>query len=453
MIVQRCILAVLIALLLAGSGMAQIKNRKYSFRVELGAFQPTLNDSARQWLLSPQVGVEAQFMLRPHLGLVGSFRYARFHNDSLHASLLEQDREFANRRWSMITIGIGPKLYLGSRKALTPYAAAQIAAVIWEIGRYPGGEKVVVEAADGGRTDFRAAEIGLSAELGVERLFADRVALSVAARFVYLTGLGADFAAWVDNSRSRAVMGITGGVAVHFGAPRKSLVEESARRERKNRSSRQVYELEDTKPSTHQPSMSQVTEDPAGQGYPRIESQAPVADADHDGIADEVDRCPATRAGEKVDLVGCPVDYDGDGVVDSLDLCPATPEHLPVDVRGCPDRARLFPRRIYHELFASGSSDLRLQSIPVVDSVIALLRMFQDVRVAVLGYTDDVGSDKANLELSQKRAEALREYFGAAGIESQRIMAVGRGESNPIASNQTRDGRGLNRRIELEFSW
>ncbi len=453
MIFQRCILAVLIALLLAGSGMAQIKNRKYSLRVELGAFQPTLNDSARQWLLSPQLGFDAQVMLQPRLGIVGSFRYVRFHNDSLNASLLEQDREFANRRWSMITVGVGPKLYLGSRKSLTPYVTAQIAAVIWEIGRHPGGEKVVVEAADGGRTDFRAAEMGLSAELGVERLLADRVALSIAARFAYLTGLGADFAEWVDDTRSRAVMGISGGVAVHFGAPRKNLVEQSTKRERRNRSSRQVYELEDTKPSARQPSMSEVIEDPAGQNYPQIESQAAIADADQDGIADEVDRCPATRAGESVDSLGCPNDYDSDGVVDDLDVCPATPEHLPVDARGCPDRAKIFPRRIYHALFASGSSALRPQSLPAVDSVVTLLRMFQDVRVAVLGYTDAVGSDKANLELSQKRAEALREFFVAAGIESQRIMAVGRGESNPIASNQTRDGRGLNRRIELEFSW
>ncbi len=451
MIVQRCFLALLFVVVLADNGAAQIKNRKYSLRIEIGAVQPTLNDSARQWLLSPHGGVEAQFMLRPHLGLVGSLRYERFHDDSLNASLLESGKGNANRRWSMLTLAIGPKLYLGSRKSLTPFVAGQIAAVLWEVERHPGGEPVVVESSDGGKTDFQAAEMGLSIEAGLEQLFADRLALSLAARFSYLTGIGADFAEWVDNSRSRAVLGIAVGAAIHFGGPRKRLADEAAKRERRSeRGSRQVYESESPEPPQQKSASSDAYLN--AEWYPAVTAVA-IADSDSDGVADEVDRCPSTQKGEPVDSLGCPIDFDHDGVVDSLDLCPATPASLPVDARGCPDRGRIFGRRIYHALFASGSSALRSQSIPAVDSVITLIKMFQDVRLAVLGYTDAVGSDTANLALSQARAEAMRDYLMAAGIEVQRIVAIGRGESNPITSNQTQEGREQNRRIEFEFSW
>jgi OOP family OmpA-OmpF porin len=72
-----------------------------------------------------------------------------------------------------------------------------------------------------------------------------------------------------------------------------------------------------------------------------------------------------------------------------------------------------------------------------------------DMQVEIAGYTDSEGDDKHNLELSRRRAEAVEEYLIEKGIPENRIVAKGYGKENPIASNDTEEGRAENRRVEF----
>ena len=85
----------------------------------------------------------------------------------------------------------------------------------------------------------------------------------------------------------------------------------------------------------------------------------------------------------------------------------------------------------------------------VLDTVYESLRDNTDIRLEIRGYTDSVGSAASNLNLSQRRAETVRDYIVERGIDIGRLRAIGYGEANPIASNLTKEGRAKNRRIEF----
>jgi outer membrane protein OmpA-like peptidoglycan-associated protein len=69
--------------------------------------------------------------------------------------------------------------------------------------------------------------------------------------------------------------------------------------------------------------------------------------------------------------------------------------------------------------------------------------------IEVIGHTDDVGDDDYNMELSEQRAESVRNYLIGAGVDGSKMVTVGAGESMPIASNKTDEGRAENRRVEV----
>jgi outer membrane protein OmpA-like peptidoglycan-associated protein len=99
--------------------------------------------------------------------------------------------------------------------------------------------------------------------------------------------------------------------------------------------------------------------------------------------------------------------------------------------------------------FSSGSSTISAKSYMILDEVVNSLKGYPEVNLTVQGYTDSVGKESTNLRLSQERAESVMNYLIGKGIERNRLKSVGFGELNPIASNNTKDGRAKNRRIEL----
>jgi OOP family OmpA-OmpF porin len=140
-------------------------------------------------------------------------------------------------------------------------------------------------------------------------------------------------------------------------------------------------------------------------------------------------------------------DLDRDGVENKIDQCPATPCNFVVDSYGCPIRTTLKIN------FKSNSAEITAKSIPKVERFADFLLKSKGSRVKIFGYTDSFGSVKKNLELSNRRAYAVMRALILRGISSSRLYAEGRGESMPIASNATAEGRALNRRIEAEISY
>ena len=177
----------------------------------------------------------------------------------------------------------------------------------------------------------------------------------------------------------------------------------------------------------------------------KVDSLGCPEDADLDGVPDGVDICPDTPYGATVDRNGCPLDSDGDGVYDGLDKCPDTRPGSKVNSYGCPERIRLEGVN-----FAYDSAELLPESLPVLDKSGQLLDDVPEMRVRIEGHTDSDGSDSYNLRLSQRRAESVRAYLiKRFNVDPNRIEARGFGETMPIASNDTSEGKALNRRVEF----
>jgi OOP family OmpA-OmpF porin len=175
-------------------------------------------------------------------------------------------------------------------------------------------------------------------------------------------------------------------------------------------------------------------------------------DSDGDGIADEIDKCPNTPAGVKVDEFGCPVDSDKDGVPDYLDECLDTPIGITVDQKGCPVNETNLNKFFLaaDDIFASNSAMIKVEGKKYLDAVIAQLQKFPDKRWKIEGHMDSNGSKRYLRNLSLDRAKAVLEYFTYFGkLKRENFQVFGMGENVPVDSNDTEEGRSRNRRIEI----
>lgn len=144
-----------------------------------------------------------------------------------------------------------------------------------------------------------------------------------------------------------------------------------------------------------------------------------------------------------------PVDSDGDGVVDTLDKCPNTLTGARVDSNGCAEKAQTF--KLEGVNFLSGSDQLTGESIEKLSDVAAFLNSQPELRVELAGHTDAQGSAILNMQLSQKRADAVKAFLARAGVDPNTLRAVGYGETLPVATNSTPQGRAKNRRVEFKI--
>lgn len=142
-----------------------------------------------------------------------------------------------------------------------------------------------------------------------------------------------------------------------------------------------------------------------------------------------------------------PVDSDGDGVNDDRDQCPGTPPNTRVDANGCPlpvERVASIKLKVN---FDFDSSVVKEQYFNDISELAAFLKRFDDIDVELEGHTDSTGPESYNQKLSQRRAQAVKEVLvNQHGISAGRIKPMGYGESQPVASNDTKDGRAQNRR-------
>lgn len=204
--------------------------------------------------------------------------------------------------------------------------------------------------------------------------------------------------------------------------------------------------------------MKMMSKDTDGDGVPDDKDRCPgtpqgakvndrgcIPDSDGDGVTDDRDQCPGTPAGMKVDGKGCILDSDGDGVSDGSDQCPDTPRGWQVNSRGCPKPI------VFRDINFEFDSALLTNAAKAAldDVVVKTLKANPGVKVKILGHTDSIGSEAYNMELSDARANSVRGYLMGEGIAQGRLMAEGRGESDPIAPNSVDSGRAANRRVEI----
>ncbi len=175
-------------------------------------------------------------------------------------------------------------------------------------------------------------------------------------------------------------------------------------------------------------------------------------DTDGDGIQDKLDKCPEVKGPKE--NAGCPwPDRDGDGVLDKDDKCP--------DVKGtaanngCPEVSDEVVKKLnaYAKtiLFDTGKASFQQQTYPVLQSIAAILKEYPSSKFSIEGHTDNVGKAPANQKLSEDRAAAVKNYLVENGITTDRLTSKGFGQTMPIDSNKTKEGKANNRRVEVKL--
>lgn len=214
---------------------------------------------------------------------------------------------------------------------------------------------------------------------------------------------------------------------------------------------------------------------------PQENNGCPWPDTDGDGLVDKDDKCPE-EPGDKLNH-GCPIiDTDLDGVRDEEDLCPETPgfpenngclwpdtdnDGVPDKDDECPNEAGTMANKGCPEvteeivdtlneygktiLFDPDKATFKTESYAILQEMSTVLKKYPNARFRLEGHTDSRGEVKDNLWLSEKRANAVRDYLINNGIEPSRLEAIGLGEAYPIATNMYIPGRAKNRRVEVKL--
>ncbi|HLP06488.1 MAG TPA: OmpA family protein, partial [Paludibacter sp.] len=189
----------------------------------------------------------------------------------------------------------------------------------------------------------------------------------------------------------------------------------------------------------------------------KVDSTGCPLDNDSDSIPDYLDKCPGTpvEARGAVDAGGCPLDTDGDGTPDYLDKCPKI---AGVDSNhGCPEIKNevkaLFKKALNGIQFEPDKLVIKPVSFKILDDIAAILIANPLYLIEIQGHTDNTGKPEANLVLSEDRAKAVKDYLEKKGIAPGRMSSKGFGDTRPVAPNNTKAGKALNRRVEFVVSF
>jgi outer membrane protein OmpA-like peptidoglycan-associated protein len=187
---------------------------------------------------------------------------------------------------------------------------------------------------------------------------------------------------------------------------------------------------------------------------PKENFGCPWPDRDGDGVPDNKDMCPDIPG--PAENAGCPwADRDKDGVPDKDDECPDVPG--PADNKGCPRKFTLIVvKRDRIELkqqvhFKPAKSVILKDSFEMLKQVAQSIRDAPRTTVRIEGHTDNVGKPQSNVKISQARADSVKQFLTQQGVNPKQLFTVGYGPTRPIASNATKAGKSLNRRVEFRI--
>lgn len=183
---------------------------------------------------------------------------------------------------------------------------------------------------------------------------------------------------------------------------------------------------------------------------PKDNKGCPWPDSDNDGLSDNKDDCPTISG--PVENRGCPYgDTDGDGVNDNVDPCPKTTG--PVENKGCPviekKDQKVIDMAFKNLEFETSKDIIEESSKPSLNSLAEKLKQKPEWNLLLSGHTDNDGDDDANMILSKNRSETVKSYLISRGISESRIRVNYFGETEPVANNNTSEGRQKNRRVEF----
>ncbi|MDB4266732.1 OmpA family protein [Flavobacteriaceae bacterium] len=174
-------------------------------------------------------------------------------------------------------------------------------------------------------------------------------------------------------------------------------------------------------------------------------------DTDGDGIQDSQDDCPQIPG--LIQYNGCP-DTDGDGIQDSEDKCPEV--FGLIENEGCPkmtekvkDRLEKIEQLI---LFETDQDILTEEALISLEEVYSILIQYPNLNIIVEGHTDDTGGVNYNQELSEKRVATVLLFLIKRGISSSKIKSAAYGETRPLRTNSTSEGRRYNRRVQFNIN-
>jgi OOP family OmpA-OmpF porin len=385
-----------ICLLLAtvAAGHAQVKANSFSVTPFVGGYTFEGNSNFKT---APVFGLRGAYHFTKHLGLEGFFNYVPTENTALTS----------NADVKLYGGGIEGLYHFMPDSRFVPFVAVGVGGTRYS----PAGG---VKERDRFTVDYGA---------GVKYFLTENLALRADVRHIILP----------LNDRFNELL-YTVGINFAFGGAKKA------------------------EPSV----MTTRAAEPAAAPAPAV---VVVKDSDGDGVVDDLDKCPGTPAGVKVDRDGCPLDSDGDGVYDYLDKCPGTPAGVEVDQDGCPlpvvqtmapqaasavEAAIVEKGRVTLKVkFDFDKAVVKKNYHEEIARLAAVLKKYPDLRIAIEGHTDNVGGAAYNEKLSQRRADAVKNVLTTKfGVKESRMETKGYGQTRPIGSNATKEGRRMNRRVE-----
>ncbi len=444
-----------------------------------------------EWNANLFGGAEINFGVHKNfaIGLLGGYgRTGGAGLDLTSADLPQLISEDDALTFTVRTIELVGNFYLSPEKEWRPYFTAGAGLGTWNVT--DDGNEVMVPDLEGEMFEFEDQFLSLVVGAGMEYFLVDEFSIGAAARYHIFTDVGSNFKDERDIGGSDGLDNPSG--MFEFGLTLTAYLTSCDDDDKDD-----VCNEEDRCPETPVgcivdefgceldgdgdgvcDGLDMCPDTPAGC---RVDAAGCTMDSDNDGVCDGVDRCENTPEDCEVDAYGCPLDSDGDtvwdcrddcpntpagcvvdqngclvdsdedGVCDGLDECPGTPAGLEVDENGCPVAYRIERELVLVGVtFEVNSARLTEDSRDELDKVVESLEALPHVKLEVQGHTDNTGSRDWNMELSQMRAEAVRDYFIEQGVSPDRLVAKGYGPDQPKYDNATAEGRQKNRRVELE---